>query len=416
MNLPTTRSNPPAATSRTGTGVAALPNDPGLNAILADPRLGATAKLIVIALVKNWAWVKDCCWPCDKTIGAAIGKSPGHVQRSLRQLEQTGHIAREKTDDVPNGRRIWLLWRQSGGRAGARGETAPAREVPAAPARGEQVVVVNGGKEPGIRFVPPRQRPEGAPTSTAISDPMATLPSGPPAEESANQSVPSPVAREPVRTPSELEGPALSTVRPLPEPAGGILPGPTPLPAPAAPEDATMALDLESIGRPALSPPTPVAARISRIGAPTFRAPSSPPTPGGAAMRKRPGPGPTLDELAKVAGETADPILAAEVARRTAPPAPPEPSPRSLPTAELLAKLPGRHDLIAAATRRLAEETDDFKPASWSFFGKAVEAVAARSVPPEVLLGCHHQATGPKAKDPGKVFVTAWKREAHLRC
>jgi hypothetical protein len=136
---------------------------------------------------------------------------------------------------------------------------------------------------------------------------------------------------------------------------------------------------------------------------------------GSASRRKRAGLGFDLADLIRVAGETADPILTAEVARLTAPPAPPEPPPRALPTPELFAKLPGRHDLIAAATRRLAEETADSKPASWSFFQKAVEAVVTRSVPPEVLLDCHRQAKGPKTKNPGAVFVTAWRREVSMR-
>jgi hypothetical protein len=124
----------------------------------------------------------------------------------------------------------------------------------------------------------------------------------------------------------------------------------------------------------------------------------------------------SLAELVSVVGETADPILAAELARRTAPPAPPEPSPGSLATAELLAGMPGRHDLIASATQRLCMDMGDFKPASWSFFRNAVEAVVTRSVSPEVLLDCLRQALGPKAKSPGKVFVVAWRREAQMRC
>src|SRR4051812_41678905 len=62
VNGPATRRNPPDANPRPRAWGAALPHDPGLAAILADPGLGATAKLIVIALVKHWAWVKDSCW------------------------------------------------------------------------------------------------------------------------------------------------------------------------------------------------------------------------------------------------------------------------------------------------------------------------------------------------------------------
>ena len=49
MTSSTTRNTSPAAT-RTGRGGAALPHDPGLDAILADPALGPTAKLIAKTL------------------------------------------------------------------------------------------------------------------------------------------------------------------------------------------------------------------------------------------------------------------------------------------------------------------------------------------------------------------------------
>ena len=139
-----------------------------------------------------------------------------------------------------------------------------------------------------------------------------------------------------------------------------------------------------------------------------------PPAPRPASRRK--GLGLDLAELAIIVGETADPILAAELARRTAPPGPPEPPPQTLPTAELFEMLPGRHDLIAAATQRLAAELGDFKVVSWKFFQQAVLAVVTRSVPPEVLLDCHRQATSPAAKNRGSVFVVAWQREVPRRC
>ena len=122
MTFPTTRHASPAATPQTGRFVAALPNDPGLDDILADPTLGSTAKMILISMVKHWARYKDHCWPTDETLAKKVGKSIGHVQRCLHELERAGRIFREKTDEVPNGRRIWLLWRCPGNRA-ARGGT-----------------------------------------------------------------------------------------------------------------------------------------------------------------------------------------------------------------------------------------------------------------------------------------------------
>ena len=87
-----------------------------------------------------------------------------------------------------------------------------------------------------------------------------------------------------------------------------------------------------------------------------------------------------------------------------------------MPTAELLATLPGRYDLIMVVARRLNEETGDFQLASLRTFEKMAEAVARRSVPASVLIDCWRQAMGPQAAHKGKVLVAAWKRQAPLRC
>ena len=57
MSYPTSRCTTPAAATRTGRGVFALPRDTGLDRLLADPNLGSTAKNIATVLVKHWAWV-----------------------------------------------------------------------------------------------------------------------------------------------------------------------------------------------------------------------------------------------------------------------------------------------------------------------------------------------------------------------
>ncbi|MBV8678000.1 MAG: hypothetical protein JO355_12635 [Planctomycetaceae bacterium] len=149
---------------------------------------------------------------------------------------------------------------------------------------------------------------------------------------------------------------------------------------------------------------------LRAIGRPP--APPTPPSPANdpRTRRPRPGLGLTLEELAKVAGD--DPILAAELARRTALPSPPEPPPATVPTAELFAALPGRHDLIMAAARRMCEETGDYKVASQRTFEQMAESVATRAVPAAVLLSCYKQAMGPKAEHRGKVLVAAWQRES----
>ena len=177
------------------------------------------------------------------------------------------------------------------------------------------------------------------------------------------------------------------------------------LTAPALSGSAPLPMDLGAIGKPMTGQPmAPMVPRPSPTPRPTFQ-------------RKKLGL--DLAELASVVGATADPILAAELARRTAPPAPPEPPPQTLPTVELFELLPGRHDLIMIAARRLSEETGDYKAASLRTFEKMAEAVATRSVPSAVLIDCWRQGMGPKSEHKGKVLVAAWKRsvaEAPLRC
>jgi hypothetical protein len=199
MTFSTTRHSPPAF-RRTGRVVAALPDDPGLDEILADSALSSTAKAIVTVMIKNWAWRKDHCWPSTKTLATKVGKSAGHVQRCLQELEQAGRIAREKTDEVPNGRRIWLLWRRPGGRAGAQGVSAPAREAPSAPARNEQIVVVNEGRELVNQPAPSRRRPEATPPATADPDATAAPTPSLPVVEPPSVPAPSPAAQEPQGT------------------------------------------------------------------------------------------------------------------------------------------------------------------------------------------------------------------------
>ena len=101
MTCATTRSTTPAAAPRTARRAAALPNDPGLDDILADPNLSSTAKAIITVMIRNWAWVKDHCWPSDATLAARVGKSVGHVQRCLRELELAGRIRRERPPRSP---------------------------------------------------------------------------------------------------------------------------------------------------------------------------------------------------------------------------------------------------------------------------------------------------------------------------
>jgi hypothetical protein len=116
--------------------------------------------------------------------------------------------------------------------------------------------------------------------------------------------------------------------------------------------------------------------------------------------------------LAAAVAATGDPILARELARLTAPRPSAEPPAGSLATAELLARLPGRYDLVMAAARRLCVETGDEKSATLRTFEGMARAVASRAVPAAVLADCRLQALGPRSREKGKVLVASWKREA----
>ncbi len=426
MTTPTTRYSHPVATPRAGAGRGSRAvHDPGLDRLLADPRLSSTAKAIAVVLTRRWAWkLKTSCWPSDKSIAAAVGRSVGQVQRGLRQLEQTGWIAREKTDEVPNGRQLHLLWRGPWPGAGAQPGPSEARSGEAAPARSKE----SRNREPAIELekgADSRPRPQTTSDPAPLPEAPAPLPEAPaplPEVPAPLPEVPAPLPEAPAPLPEapapprpprpapEAPGPSRASPEgPFAVPIGQALrglaqglPGP-----PAAPAVAS------EVRPPARGVPPPGVP--PRPAAPPPAPDCSPPSPRRIGTRRR-GLGLSLAELAAVASASGDPILARELAKRTAPPPPPEPPPQALPTGELFGKLPGRHDLIAAATQRLCADLGDFKPASWSFFRKAVEAVVRRSVAVAVLLSCHRQATGPKAECPGKVFVTCWKREAHLRC
>jgi hypothetical protein len=274
---------------------------------------------------------------------------------------------------------------------------------------------VNEGREPEIRPAS-RSRSEADPIPTPLHAAPLPAASTSQAEEPPAPRGPLPTVQEARETaPAPVPEALLSATAPaLPEAAGGPLAGPAPTVVADASAAAALPLDLGALGTPwASCSPPPRGPRTTPPG------PSASPPPAAAAPRsaaRRPGLGLDLAELAQVVGATADPILAAELARRTASPPPPEPPPRMLPTAELIATLPGRYDRIMVVARRLSEETGDFQAASQRTFETMAEAVARRSVPASVLIDCWRQGMGPQAAHKGKVLVAAWKRQAPRRC
>ncbi|MBV8557383.1 MAG: helix-turn-helix domain-containing protein, partial [Planctomycetaceae bacterium] len=362
----------PAADPRTGRGefapwgtpyhigvpFAALPHD-----IAADPRLRPTDLRLLAALL-YYARQQPCCYPSDAALAARVHRHPGTVRRCLKRLEDLGYIRREflpATPANPTGRLISLTFREPDWPR----PTPDLSERRCAPA-------------------PERRR-----TPTPRADertPRAPAPVSPRAPAHAEEDVI-------VKKDEILEEAARSDLDRRSRPVEPTAPPTTnsevpPAPAPTTATTPALAFDLTAIGA---APELPAA----RLAEPRHRR-----------------LGLDLAELARVVGETADPILIAELARRTAPPGPPEPPPVTLPTLALFERLPGRHDLILAAARRLCEETGDFKVASQRTFEQMASAVATRAVPAAVLLSCWRQAMGPKAEHRGKVLVAAWGREA----
>src|SRR5512135_3559094 len=162
-------------------GRGELPPDPGLEALLADKRLSAAAKLVATVLVKHWAWYKSSCYPSNRSIAARCGYSPGHVARCLHELEQGGWIRREQR--ASGTRLIVLCWRGTPCKD-AGGGSSTLQGDPPAKARTKQVVSVNKRIEQEESECLERSRPEER-------QPIA-IPPAPPA--------PPPAAAEPIST------------------------------------------------------------------------------------------------------------------------------------------------------------------------------------------------------------------------
>lgn len=402
MNQSTTRKPITAAPTRAARSPSALPNDPGLDRLLADLRLGSTAKTIAVALVRNWAWYKPSCFPADRSIAEKVNKSPGHVQRCLRQLEAAGWIRREATSEIRSGRRIWLLWRLADDSQGAQPPAAKARGRASAPARSEQVVVEQEGPEREDDQPPcQRQRPEESSPAPSASDRslaqalrrlIGQVTSGPCQEDWAPEtpgdqppSVP-PAGTETVPRPAEGGRAAESTVGPPAVESGADR---------RVPEPTVAASDRPASAQPAFG------AALANLDGLT------------AAEQQR------LWELPEARRqqvlrwlELGDRICLGEARALLAPPCAPEPPPWSLGTLELLEGLPGRPDRVAHAAGRLAAELGDQR--SYRYYLKLAESVCRRQHPASALVSAWREGVNPQSQRPGAVFATAWSREVRV--
>jgi hypothetical protein len=447
VNPPTTRYASPAAIPRTGRYGAALPNDPGLEALLADKRLSAAAKLVATVLVKHWAWYKPSCYPSNRSIAARCGYSPGHVARCLHELERGGWIRREP--QATGTRLIVLCWRGTPCEV-AGGGSATVQGGPPAKARTKQIVSVTNGIEPEESECPERSRPEASPTTFSapgglvevIPAPLAALPPPPPAPPA-----PPPAAAEPIST---VPGGLTALLFPAQAPKVGprearpaiLAPpaGPTPQSTPGPVSDGVAApaeVDLcpgpiddprtqlarsQSELRPELDSPAPVTAQDAPraipvpLAGPTPKAVPSPatsPSTASPALPLTPEQQARLEVLPASTRDlvqtwllTGDRILVAEAKKKLAPPPQRPEAPRTLP--EVLGRIREDPAFPALAADWLSSALQDRK--SYSGFKARCEEAWRGELAVDRLVSAYEQAIGPRAKNPGAIFMVAVKR------
>jgi hypothetical protein len=407
VNFPTPGHPAPAARSRTGQGsrplpgtqcktsvpFAALPHD-----IVSDPRLSPT-DLRVLAALFYFARADPSCWPCDHSLADRVHRHPGTVRRALRRLEDLGYIRRAPTRENPTGRLIHLTckepdWprpapaptperRRSGGSsAGAREGRAPAL------ADGDVIVGRTQDRELGKGETSERSRPEIPPTPAAPREqPVPTaeaLPPAPPAPAPQPES-------EPALLPdchSEPPGPPPAEIRARPQPK--------PLAPPASPEPraARPAFRTPSVGSPALPGFGPVPDQGKALLTPEEKARLE-------AMD------PDVRDQILTWLILGDPILMREARAKLAPPRPKPEAPKTLP--EVLGRIREDPSFPSLAADWLASALQDRK--SYSGFKARCEEAWRGELPVDRLVSAYEQATGPRAKNRGALFMYAARQK-----
>src|SRR5512135_1424628 len=221
MTVTTTRHASPAATPRTGWGESALPRqDSGAKTqslpfaalphqLRKDPRLkgNRTAIVLAAALLEYAPGSKPSCHPTNATLASDLGCSESTVRAALAALRAAGWIRVVLGPRQPNGRRIWLCWREtsvprlSDTRQSA--GTHPRSVGPTPRAIGpEEEIVIKENREETNQFAHSRSRPEP-------SAPLAALPPAPPPSCGARAARPPERAAKTALAPSPLAVQAL---------------------------------------------------------------------------------------------------------------------------------------------------------------------------------------------------------------
>src|SRR5512135_280230 len=258
VNSPTTRHASPAAIPRTGRGESAPPHpDQGTKIQLPfaalphqlrkDPRLKAnrTAIVLAAALLEYAPGAKPSCYPTNATLASDLGCSESTVRAALAALRAAGWIRVVLGPRQPNGRRIWLCWREtsvprlSDTRQSA--GTHPRSVGPTPRAIGpEEEFVIEENREETNQFAHSRSRP--GPSAL-----LAALPPAPPPSCGARAARPPERAAEPALMPPPLASPVEASPAPVPAQAPEV-----------GPREATRAILLTPVGPTSPAAPGPV--------------------------------------------------------------------------------------------------------------------------------------------------------------
>jgi hypothetical protein len=375
------------------------------HALRKDPRVkGNNLAIVLAAALLEYCRDRPSCYPTNATLAEDLGCAPSTIRAALAVLKATGWVRVVIGPRCPNGRRIFLTWR----------EITPARSTPpqvsdtcfspgthrrhsSNPSRPastkEEVVIVEEMEVQSEPEHPERSRPEASPTTFSapgglvevIPAPLAALPPPPPAPPAPERvartaHAPSPLAVQAL-PPSAETGPREARPAILRAPAGPtpqLAPGPVPgdraasiaagpYQSPASPASALQLARSQSIPPSGLGPPALVAApdapRAILVTPAGSTAQGSPVARHVASEgRSRPGPDPrAADHALETARECATADLSlADVwrhdsgARGDASPDPAPAAPRGTQDRARVAGPNSRGSVIPSASGRLA--------------------------------------------------------------
>src|SRR5512135_2632119 len=459
VNSPTTRHASPAAATRTGRGESAPPHpDQGTKIQLPfaalphqlrkDPRLkgNRTAIVLAAALLEYAPGSKPSCYPTNATLASDLGCSESTVRAALAALRAAGWIRVVLGPRQPNGRRIWLCWREtsvprlSDTRQSA--STLPRSVGPTPRAIGpEEEIVIEENREETNQFAHSRSRLE--PSALLAALPPAPPPScgaraARPPERAAKTALVPPLLAVPAPVPAQAPEVGPREARPAilvtpagpthqaevdPVPGGVAAPaGVNQCPDPAGDPRTRLARSQSELhpelDSPALAaaPDAPRSIPVPPAGPAPHRSPAPHPSPREASstLPLTPEQQARLEALPEATANlvltwllTGDRILVAEAKKKLAPPRPRPEAPRTLP--EVLGRIREDPSFPALAADWLSSSLEDRK--SYSGFKARCEEAWRGELNPARLVSAYEQATGPKARNRGAIFMVAVRQK-----